>query len=321
MRLKQLSLLFFVFLVFIGTSGAAKALAIPGLADTGQGAAGILDPNYTLPVSPAGTAGPIIIDPAKDCFPWVPPAPGSAWIGVNDDDARNFPPFAPSDPGVNDPEGGVYRFRLSIDLTGFDPASVMITGDWAADNLGLIEVNGGPTREASPGFTFLTPFTLDSSNSTFVPGVNTIDFVVTNGGSKLSDGNPVGLLVQNIQGTADVVTSVDIDIRPGSFPNNINPNSNALIPVAILTTDAFNVTTVDTNTVRFGATGTEATSLRFSLEDVNRDGRPDLLLQFRTKDTGIACGDTSASLTGQTLPTFGGQEIEGTDAITTVGCR
>jgi hypothetical protein len=77
------------------------------------------------------------------------------------------------------------------------------------------------------------------------------------------------------------VVNVTIDIIPGSFPNSINPNSNATIPVAILTTDAFNVTTVDPSTVRFGATGTEATRLRFSLEDVNRDRRPDLLLQFR----------------------------------------
>jgi hypothetical protein len=112
--------------------------------------------------------------------------------------------------------------------------------------------------------------------------------------------------------------SVSIDIIPGSFSNSINPNSNAVILVAILTTDAFNVTTVDPSTVRFGATGTEATPLRFSLEDVNRDRRPDLLLQFRIRDTHIACGDTSASLTGQT---FSEEEIEGADAITTVGCK
>jgi len=75
---------------------------------------------------------------------------------------------------------------------------------------------------------------------------------------------------------------------------------------------------VNAATVRFAAAGTEATPLRFSLEDVNRDGRPDLLLQSRTRDTHIACGNTSASLTGQT---FSGQEIEGTDAIITVGCK
>jgi hypothetical protein len=115
-----------------------------------------------------------------------------------------------------------------------------------------------------------------------------------------------------------VPVSVKIDIMPGSFPNSINPKSNAPITVAILTTDTFDATTVDPSTVRFGATGTKATPMRFSLEDVNRDGRADLLIQFRTRDTDIACGDASAALTGQT---FSGQEIEGEDAITTVGCR
>jgi hypothetical protein len=115
-----------------------------------------------------------------------------------------------------------------------------------------------------------------------------------------------------------VVTTVEIDIFPDTSSNSINPKSNAPIPVAILTTGAFNASSVSPSTVRFGASGTEATSQRFSLEDANRDGRSDLLLQFRTRDTNIACGDTSASLTGQT---FSGQEIEGTDAIQTVGCR
>jgi hypothetical protein len=88
--------------------------------------------------------------------------------------------------------------------------------------------------------------------------------------------------------------------------------------VAILTTAIFDASTVNAATVRFGATGTEAAPVRVAVEDVNSDGRPDLLLQFRTMDTDIACGDTSASLTGQT---FSGQGIEGTDAIQTVGCR
>jgi hypothetical protein len=113
------------------------------------------------------------------------------------------------------------------------------------------------------------------------------------------------------------VFKVEIDIMPDRFPNSINPRSNAPIPVAILS-DAFDATTVDPSTVHFGATGIEATPTRFSLKDVNRDGRPDLLLQFRTRDTNIACGDTSATLTGQT---YSGQVIEGTDAIQTVGCR
>lgn len=46
--------------------------------------------------------------------------------------------------------------------------------------------------------------------------------------------------------------TVDIDIKPGSFPNTINPKSERVIPVAILTTDTFDATTVDPLSVKFG---------------------------------------------------------------------
>lgn len=94
--------------------------------------------------------------------------------------------------------------------------------------------------------------------------------------------------------------------------------------MAILTTDAtdntntFDVTTVDPITVRFGSTGTEAAPVKDALEDVDRDGDTDMILHFNTQDTGIKCGDTSATLTGET---FGGQAIQGTDSIKTVRCK
>jgi hypothetical protein len=40
----------------------------------------------------------------------------------------------------------------------------------------------------------------------------------------------------------DVVVPVAIDIKPGTFPNSINPRSKGVIPVAILTADTFNAT-------------------------------------------------------------------------------
>ena len=110
---------------------------------------------------------------------------------------------------------------------------------------------------------------------------------------------------------------VAVDIKPGSFPNTINPGSQGRIPVAILSTDTFDATTVDPSTVLFGITGTEAAPVRAALEDVNGDGRVDLILQINVQDTGITCGDISASLTGKTV---GGQTIQGSDSIETVGC-
>ena len=58
--------------------------------------------------------------------------------------------------------------------------------------------------------------------------------------------------------------------------------------------------------------------IRHNVKDVNRDGLGDLLLRFNILDTGIACGDDAATLTGQT---YEGQPFAGTDTIETVGCK
>jgi YVTN family beta-propeller protein len=112
--------------------------------------------------------------------------------------------------------------------------------------------------------------------------------------------------------------AVVVDIKPGSRPNSINPGSRGVVPVAVLGDAAFDPALVDVTTVRFGASGTEAAPRHFALEDVDGDGRVDLILQFSTHDTGVQCGDTVASLTGTTRS---GKRFGGTDSVTTVGCR
>jgi len=110
---------------------------------------------------------------------------------------------------------------------------------------------------------------------------------------------------------------IDIDIKPGGYPNSINPFSRGEIPVAILTTEDFDAMTVDEDSVMFGPAEAEKRHQRAHVEDVDGDGDLDLLLHFRTQETGIACGDTEAHLTGET---FFGQAINGSDSIKTVGC-
>ncbi|NIS81010.1 MAG: hypothetical protein GTO14_12565 [Anaerolineales bacterium] len=110
----------------------------------------------------------------------------------------------------------------------------------------------------------------------------------------------------------DLGFHVNIDIMPGSDPNTINPRSKGVIPVAILTTDTFDATTVDPDTVAFGPDGAEIVHPSGHVEDVDGDADLDLLLHFRTQETGIQCGDTEASLWGET---FDGTPIEGSDSI------
>jgi subtilisin family serine protease len=84
-----------------------------------------------------------------------------------------------------------------------------------------------------------------------------------------------------------VAVAVTVDIKPRDFPNSINVKSKGLIPVAILTTNSFDATAVDPNTVRFGRSGTEAQPVHFALADADGDGDRDLILHFRTEDTGL----------------------------------
>ena len=67
-------------------------------------------------------------------------------------------------------------FRLTFDLTGLDPSTATITGQWATDNFGPdILINGMSTGNTSGGFGSFTAFSVSSG---FVDGINTLDFVV-----------------------------------------------------------------------------------------------------------------------------------------------
>jgi hypothetical protein len=90
------------------------------------------------------------------------------------------------------------------------------------------------------------------------------------------------------------------------------------MPVVVRGTDAFDVTTLDLTTIRFGATGAEASPESAAFADVDGDGDLDFVLHFATQDSGIACGDTVVVLTATTSS---GAVAAGSDAVRTVGCR
>jgi hypothetical protein len=111
---------------------------------------------------------------------------------------------------------------------------------------------------------------------------------------------------------------VSVDVRPHGDANKINPNSSQNINVAIFSVNGFDAITIDPNTVRFGATGSEAAPIHVARRDVDGDGNRDMVLRFQIQDTGIKCGDTSASLTGQVSQ---GLPIIGSSPIRTVQCK
>jgi len=158
------------------------------------------------------------------------------------------------------------------------------------------------------------------SSTALPPSLNAASFNLLTGG--------VSMGPDTIYFSIDTLTpsaiQVKIDIKPTTYPNDIQPKNKGITPVAILTTGpsdnvaTFDAANVDPATVVFGSTGTEAAPSHYALEDVDRDGDIDLILHFNTQDTGIKCEDASATLTGET---FDEQIIKGTDSIETVGCE
>ena len=103
----------------------------------------------------------------------------------------------------------------------------------------------------------------------------------------------------------------------GSDPSAINPKSKDVIAVAVLGSVIFDATQLDFSTAEFGS-GKASPVHDGHVEEVNNDDFFDMVFHFNTQDTGIACGDTEATLSGET---FGGDAFTGTDSVTTAGCK
>ena len=132
----------------------------------------------------------------------------------------------------------------------------------------------------------------------------------------------------------DSVKEIDIDIKPGSFPNSINLGSGGATPVAILGSATLNVNDIDVTTLTLGTAGIKtvgkkAPHLLCSIEDVsgdftggNLEGAPDgfadLVCHFITVGIVDEEGDTEAKLSGNLLDAAGGTAIEGSDFVNIV---
>jgi hypothetical protein len=173
-------------------SGAAKLTvlqSVPGLFGTGVDTNGtvledgLIDPHYILAQNIDDTNSHDAFVEDSTQFPiatgeWAANDDLSKWIG---------PRFDPANPA-----GGDYVYRLTLDLTGFDPATVTLSGSMAADNSVNILVNGIDTGVGASGFASLSAF---SVSGVFKPGLNQIDFKVNNGDAA---GGPTGLRVGSL---------------------------------------------------------------------------------------------------------------------------
>ncbi len=138
------------------------------------------DPHYTAP-------GPTFV---LSQIPgvWLANDSVSEWIGPDTIDGSTL-------------TGGVYSliYRMTVDLTGFDPSTAVLTGRWSTDNAGTdIKVNGTTSGSTSSGYSAWTPFSLTNG---FVAGINNIDFAWSNAGGQ------GGLRVEWTSATANSIPS------------------------------------------------------------------------------------------------------------------
>jgi len=167
----------------------------------------------------------------------------------------------------------------------------------------------------------------EGSYATFLGGVNDAGFLVGSVGfhrfpaQELLVGSPCPVTGEGCRAAQriadpliDFTLRVGIDIKPDDGRNTINPSAHGVVPVAILGSDKFDVINVDVPSLTFGPGG--ATLMRRQTVDVNDDGFLDLLVHFRTEDTGITPGSAEACVAGRL---DSAQPLEGCDRIQTVG--
>lgn len=158
---------------------------------------------------------------------------------------------------------------------------------------------------------------------------------VTNGDAFLLPGRFIEVRVTlkaSPEGVSPVLSDIriqaeielDVDIKPGSYPNSINiKRTTGVIPVAVLGTGDFDVTSIDVATLRFGPAQAmpehdlaDADTHADHLRDVNEDGVLDLVSHYVVGNTGLDHGHIEACLIGQTLS---GIPIEGCDSVRILG--
>ncbi|TWU37529.1 tRNA nuclease WapA precursor [Novipirellula aureliae] len=154
-----------VTMAYLGVSSETRMLYPTGHSSTGEiGVPGSVDVNYEL----LEVESPSLVVTANPT--WVPNDSDSAWIWQQEN---------------GEPTGVTRTFRTTLDLIGFSFETIAVQGKWAVDNIGEILLNGQPTSVTLPvyttdNFTGLHDFTITDG---FVPGINTIDFVVQDYGS------------------------------------------------------------------------------------------------------------------------------------------
>jgi len=169
--------------------GGAQAASITSLYNTGVDASGTPAANNATEIHYTQDGGPNArVANQSNGYPndvWFGDDALSSWIGPK------------GDSHLDGGYGEIYDFQTTFSLAGLDAATAAIVGQWAVDDVGLdILLNGVSVHPALVGWNYWSPFSITSG---FQAGVNTLDFIVQNGGG------PIGLRVEMTGTTGSAV--------------------------------------------------------------------------------------------------------------------
>jgi hypothetical protein len=201
-------------LILVSLTPAARAVTLysTGFAAGSrvtQVAAGGNDGNWTLESDPGANSpfSPFVTDGSSaPSFPfgspgWTSDTASSQWVSPEASETS-------SDPNSL---AVPYVYQQTFSLVGVVPSSLVITGQWSADNFGFIEINGHQVVVGTDGnitnvggqFESFTTFVLNNANigSFLTAGSNTIQFDVFNTANGTPDVTGVNVDIESVTST------------------------------------------------------------------------------------------------------------------------
>lgn len=152
-------------------------------------------------------------------------------------------------------------------------------------------------------------------SGTYVVGVSSKPRSFINGGGVLNPtdlrGNSNGSYKLIISGVTPLVQQINIEVKPGTDEDApVNPKAKGNIPVALLSSKAFDALKVKAESLTFGSTGDEKSWLRCHKEgvDINADGYKDLVCHFDNVAAEWQTDDVMGIVKGSTVD---GRQFEG----------
>jgi uncharacterized repeat protein (TIGR01451 family) len=318
---------------YVSDTAGCDTSALPvltcSLGDLANGATTSFDIVVTVNADAASSGGPVTISNA-------------AAVEALADDTNQANDSVTQDTTVN----AVADLSI-VSFDAIDPPAELLVGDETDVTLRKVITNDGPsapidveltkTATASAGAHVSPTATTETETALALDEERTVDEVFTIGcdapgaqtftfDNEIQPADPDDIDPDQSNNTAQVVIVVEcvvpvmINIRPGNVNNVVNLGSGMIVAVAVLTTAAgeydlpvaFDATTIDAPTVRFGAEavvnagggsfdtdGKGRIRDSFEPDDSTRDGDADMVLHFGIQQTGLVPADTEACVKGE----------------------